>query len=236
MAGIKLSKRTMGILNNFAKINPNVMIEKGKKMKTISEAKSFQSIAEIDEELPVDFGVWDLPEFLSALSFFKEPELNFIVDGEGEDESITLNITDGNTFVNYYPCDARYLSVPKKKVPAMETKIKIKLSNTEINNLIKASGSLSLDDLVFEPIDEKTCKVFVSNVREQKTNRTEPVYAITVPAEYKDFAESTGKQTIIDVAELKMYPADYCFEVKESCVEMTTEDGKIKYWIAIQVK
>ena len=33
---MKLSEKTMGILQNFSKINQNIMIKQGKKLKTIS--------------------------------------------------------------------------------------------------------------------------------------------------------------------------------------------------------
>ena len=228
---IKLSKRTMAILNTFAKINLNVLIEEGKVIKTINKGKNLICHAQVEENFPIEFGVWDLGELLAAISFFPDPIFNFIDSEEG----VCLDISDGkNTSIQYYPCDRNYLSKPENEIPPMETLIEFQLTSTEINNLTKAAASMSLEDLVIEIVSDNKVKVFVSNVRTKSKNRTEPVYSIDIDADIKD--GEIGKQIYIDVNELKMYNCDYTFAVKKNCVEIIGEEGKIQYWISITIK
>ena len=63
---MQLSNETINVLKNFATVNPNVVIKPGQKLKTISEAKTILASAQIVEDFPVEFGIYDLNEFLSV--------------------------------------------------------------------------------------------------------------------------------------------------------------------------
>ena len=74
---MKLSNDTLNVLKNFASINPNLVFKPGQKLKTISEAKTILASADIVEDFPVEFGVYDLNEFLSVYNLIEDPELEF---------------------------------------------------------------------------------------------------------------------------------------------------------------
>ena len=59
---MKLSDKTIGILQNFSKINQNIMIKQGKKLKTISIMKNILAEADVTEDFDKDFGIYDLNE------------------------------------------------------------------------------------------------------------------------------------------------------------------------------
>ena len=63
---MNLSNDTLNVLKNFATINPNLVFKPGQKLKTISESKTILASAEIVEDFPTEFGVYDLNEFLSV--------------------------------------------------------------------------------------------------------------------------------------------------------------------------
>ena len=69
---MKLSNDTLNVLKNFASINQSIMFKKGKTLKTVSGGKNVLAEATITEEIPADFGVYNLNEFLSVLSLHKE--------------------------------------------------------------------------------------------------------------------------------------------------------------------
>jgi hypothetical protein len=69
---MKLSNDTLNVLKNFASINQSIMFKKGKTLKTVSGGKNVLAEATINEEIPADFGVYNLNEFLSVLSLHKE--------------------------------------------------------------------------------------------------------------------------------------------------------------------
>ena len=97
-----ISDETLNVLKNFASINPNLVFKPGQKLKTISEAKTILSSADIVEDFPVEFGVYDLNEFLAVYNLIDSPELEF------EDKSVLIKNSAGSRQqVRYYysqPC------------------------------------------------------------------------------------------------------------------------------------
>ena len=65
---MKLSDETIAVLKNFATINPNLVAKPGQKLTTIAESKTVMASADIVEDFPQEFGIYDLNEFLSVLS------------------------------------------------------------------------------------------------------------------------------------------------------------------------
>ena len=69
---MKLSKETVGLIKNFAGINSNLLLKSGNKLATISAQKNVMADAVVTETFP-DFGIYDLNEFLGALSLLESP-------------------------------------------------------------------------------------------------------------------------------------------------------------------
>ena len=65
---MKLSEKTLTVLKNFAGINNSILVKEGNQLRTISVAKNILAEANIDEEFPRPFGVYDLNQFLNGLS------------------------------------------------------------------------------------------------------------------------------------------------------------------------
>ena len=74
---MKLSDRTINLLKNFATINQSILFKQGKSLRTISVMKNILAEANIDEDFPQEFGVYDLSQLLNSLGLFQEPELNY---------------------------------------------------------------------------------------------------------------------------------------------------------------
>ena len=65
---MKLSDNTVALLKNFAGINNSILVKKGNRLRTISVAKNILAEADITEEFPRDFAIYDLNQFLNGLS------------------------------------------------------------------------------------------------------------------------------------------------------------------------
>ena len=74
---MKLSDTTLTILKNFASINQGIKITEGNTLSTISPLKTLLSKATIADSFDKNFCIYDLNRFLSTLSLFKDPELQF---------------------------------------------------------------------------------------------------------------------------------------------------------------
>jgi len=77
---MKLSDNALAILKNFAGINNSILVKQGNKLRTISVAKNILAEAEIKEEFPRDFAIYDLNQFLNGLSLHHDPDLDFNQD------------------------------------------------------------------------------------------------------------------------------------------------------------
>ena len=74
---MKLSNETIGVLKNFGSINQNLVIKEGNIMTTMSAMKNIVAKADVTETFPREVAIYDLNEFLSSLSLFAEPVLDF---------------------------------------------------------------------------------------------------------------------------------------------------------------
>ena len=77
---MKLSENTLSVLKNFASINGGVVLSSGKVQKTISPEKSILVEATVDDDIPTQFGIYDLNQFLGNLTTLRNPELTFSND------------------------------------------------------------------------------------------------------------------------------------------------------------
>ena len=75
---MKLTQNTLTLLQNFANIQPNVLLgQDSGKLKTIAEAKNIFATADITETFDDEVGIYDLTEFLSAITLIDDPDFEF---------------------------------------------------------------------------------------------------------------------------------------------------------------
>ena len=78
---MKLSDKTLTLLKNFSTINQSILFKQGSSLKTISVMKNILAEATIEEDLPTDFGIYDLNQFLNGLGLHQHPDLDFTNQG-----------------------------------------------------------------------------------------------------------------------------------------------------------
>ena len=105
---MKLSDNALAILKNFAGINNSILVKEGNKLRTISVAKNILAEAEIKEEFPRDFAIYDLNQFLNGLSLHQDPDLDFQQD-------TYLSIKEGKRRVKYFFADPNVIIAPPEK-------------------------------------------------------------------------------------------------------------------------
>ena len=63
---MNLTDKTLTVLKNFAGINNSILVKEGNQLRTISVAKNILAEAEIEEDFPRQFGIYDLNQFLNG--------------------------------------------------------------------------------------------------------------------------------------------------------------------------
>ena len=69
---MKLSEKTISLLENYSSINQSILVKKGSKLRTISVMKNILAEAEVDEHFERDFGIYDLPQFLNGVNLMRD--------------------------------------------------------------------------------------------------------------------------------------------------------------------
>lgn len=144
---MKISKQTLDILKNFASINQNVLIKAGSRLATRTVAKNVFVDANVEDEFPQDFGIYNLSEFLGVVSLFSEPEFTF------SDSSVT--ITQGKNKVTYLFASPEVLDYPEKNIVMPKTDVEFELSEENLKSLQKAGAVLGSTDLLIQGQDGK---------------------------------------------------------------------------------
>jgi hypothetical protein len=162
---MKLSKNTLSIIKNFSQINQNLLIKPGNTISTISPSKWIYGEAQVEEDFPVEFPIYDLSELLSVISIFNDPELVF--------EDSVLYITEGKNKVRYMPSEPNILIVPKSspKFPA-NSDVSFELSASTLQQITRAAAVLKVP---FVSIigDGKSVSIIVTDKNNPNSNHLE---------------------------------------------------------------
>jgi len=134
---MKLSDNALAILKNFAGINNSILVKQGNKLRTISVAKNILAEAEIKEDFPRDFAIYDLNQFLNGLSLHQDPDLDFNQDS-------FLSIKEGKRRVKYFFADPNVIiAPPEKEITLPSQDVCFQLDSVTLDKIDKSSSSIS---------------------------------------------------------------------------------------------
>ena len=215
---MKLSDNALAILKNFAGINNSILVKEGNKLRTISVAKNILAEAEIKEEFPRDFAIYDLNQFLNGLSLHQDPDLDF------KEESY-LSIKEGKRRVKYFFADPNVIIAPPEKEIQLPTQdVCFQMDSVTLEKLVKAAAVYQLPDL--SAIGEAGVIKLV--VRDKK-NDTSNEYAIVVGETDKEFSFN------FKVENIKIIPGAYDVVVSSKLLsQFTNTQHNLKYYIALE--
>lgn len=219
---MKISKETLDVLKNFSAINPNLVIKEGNKLSTIAEAKNIMASSNVSETFPKEVGIYDLNEFLSALSLIDDPELEF-----GEDSVIIKSSTASLT---YRYADTNILTAPQKEVTMPDADVNIELSADDIAHIRRAGGALGhpVVSIVSRTGDDK---VFLQV--KDPNNSSANVFELEVGSAYSTTLDFDLQFLI---ANLKLIPGDYKVAVSSKLISHweCINNNSVEYWIALE--
>lgn len=142
---MKLSNETLSILKNFGAINQGIFFKKGKTLKTVSSHKNILVQANINEEVPADFGVYDLNNFLSVISLSSDPTFEF------EDKNVVIVGNKGRSKTKYRFCEPTMIVTPPEKELSMpDPDITIELSFDDFADVMRTAAVLSSPQIAVE--------------------------------------------------------------------------------------
>lgn len=217
---MKFSENTLSVLKNFASINSGVVLQSGKTQKTISPEKSILVEATLEDDIPTQFGIYDLNQFLGNVTTLKNPELTF------NKESVTLN--DGELSFDYHACSPNLIITPPEKELALkQVDVSFSLPNVTLQKLLKVATMNSLPNLTVVGKDgELRLKIH------EKSNDTSNHGSIKI-GDYagKDFTATFKTEN------LKLLSDDYNVELQNGAfAKFVNVSGNLKYFVALETK
>ena len=214
---MELSKETLTLIKNFAAINGSIMLKAGTRLSTISEGKNVMAEATIAETLPIDFGIYDLNEFLNVVSLFQTTTLDF-------SEKHVLVSDGGSSRIKYFAAGEGVVKSAPTTIKFPGGDVEFTLEATQLAMIQRTSSVLKATDVSIVGEDGKL-KVIVSDKKNDTSNAYEVVIGDT---------DETFKANL-KIENLKMLPNDYQVSIskkKISRFKHTASD--LTYYVAIE--
>lgn len=212
---MKLSARTLHLLKNFSTINPSIVLKPGQVVSTISTNKTIMARASVTDEIPSVVAIYNLSRFISTLSLFEDPDLDF-----GEN---SVRISNGNRSVIYHYADPmNILSPPEKEIKLPSVDAECVITNKDFQNVTKALSVLGLPEIAIVGDGEN-----ISLEAIDTKNPSADTYSVVVGQSDNVF------RAIFRSENLKIMDGDYKVSISSKGISQFV-GTEVSYWIAVE--
>ena len=218
---MKLSKHTLNMLKNFSDINMSIEIKKGNVLRTVSVQKNILAQAELEDEFPKDFAIYELNRFLGAVSLFDDPELEF--------NAKSVNIGTTKHSADYVYCDpSMIVTPPENNITFPDPEVKFTLTQDSLSQVMRASNVLGTPEIAIEggPHPNDSIRIKALDVNNDSTDTFQVV-----------LDEKSGHtfRFVFKTENMKMIPGNYDVEISSKGISHFLLQGtKLQYWIATE--
>jgi len=219
---VKVSDKTIEILKNFSTINQGIVIKADtKELNTVTPIKNILAHANIDEDFPETFAIYDLNEFLNTLSLFKEPVLEF-----NQTDYVKIKEENGRSSCRYFFSDPSIITSVDKKLKMPKSEINFDLSDVNLAQILKACNIMQLPDISITRDDDDV----IVRVQDKKNDMSNS-YDLVV-GEYdgsEDFSMDLKSENI------KLISDGYSVSISSKNISHFKSANKnVEYWIAVE--
>tara|TARA_B100000927_G_scaffold291494_1_gene293988 strand:- start:490 stop:1170 length:681 start_codon:yes stop_codon:yes gene_type:complete len=216
---MKLSEKTIDLLENFSSINQSILVKKGSKLRTISVMKNILAEADVDENFERDFGIYDLPQFLNGVGLMKDPDLDlknetYMIIREGRSTKVKFAFADPEVIV----------APPEKPITLPSNDVSFKIDSDQLSKLLKASAVYQLPDLSVTG-NGKNITMLVSDRKNDNSNE----FSLDVGETDRAFEFN------FKIENIKLIPGSYDVEIsKQLLAKFTNSNYNLDYYIALE--
>ena len=216
---MKLSNDTREVLKNFSTINQNLLVKNGTVIGTMSAMKNIVAKATVPDTFNNEFAIYDLNEFLSAMSLFKDPTLTF------DEKSVRFNEEGGGSKLTYMFSDPSIVTAPKTEITMPSVDVDFTFTQDTFNQILKASAVLGVPDVVLKGTAGGNIELTVTD----RKNDTSNDYAVVVGETDKEFTFN------FKVENIKVLPGTYEVVVSQKLLSrFTAKNHDLTYYIALE--
>jgi hypothetical protein len=214
---MKFSNETLSVLKSFTAINKSILMKPGNVLKTITPEKTLIAIAEIPDEIPSEACVYDLSRFLSILSLYNDPDVEF-----GDKYFI---ISEGKRRTKYVYADISMIHTPPEKdinIPSED--VVVSVTESDLSSVLKAAGVLQFTEIAFVG---ESGKCYLKAIDSANDNADD--FGVEIGDTDDEF------KVIIKTDNLKLMPMDYEVTICSKGISEFKGDN-VTYFVAIDSK
>ena len=215
---MKLSDKTISVLKNFSSINQSILFKEGNSLRTISVMKNILAEATINEDIPQDFGIYDLNQFLNGLSLHQSPDLDFANNGY-------VVIKEGRSRSKYFFADPNVIVTPPDKDITLPTEdVCFELDTQVLGTLMKAAAIYQVPDL--SVVGEAGVVKLVVHDKKNDTSNT-----------HEEIVGETDEEFCFNfkVENIKILPGTYEVVVSKKLLSrFESKNHELTYYIALE--
>ena len=214
---MKFSNETLNVLKSFTAINKSILLNAGNTIKTITPEKTLIAIAEVPDTMPSQACVYDLSRFLSILSLYNDPDIDF-----GDKYFI---ISEGKRRTRYVYADISMIHTPpEKEITLPSADVTVNVSEGDLSSVLKAAGVLQFSEVAF--VGEGG-KCYLKAIDSANANADD--FGVEI-------GETADKfNVIIKTDNLKLLPLDYQVTICSKGISEFKGKG-VTYYVAIDSK
>jgi hypothetical protein len=210
-----LTPKTVQILKNFSNINPSILIKPGNVLATIATNKTVLAKANVDEEFERLVPIYALNRFLSAMSLFNAPNIEFGDNSakiSGERSSILYHYSDPQVI----------LAPPEKEIKLPSVDVDTVVTNKAMQDVLKAMSVLGLPELAIVG-DGENLTLQALDVK----NSAADTFSVSIGETDKVF------RAIFRAENIKIIDGDYQVQISSKGISKFIGPD-VTYWIAIE--
>ena len=223
---MKISEDTLSILNNFSTVQGSIVINPGSDIYTIANGKNILAKATVDETFPKEFGIYELSEFLSAVSLLEDPSFDF------KDDLVEVKSENSKQIIRYGYTDPSLVTIPPNggKVEFPDPDLSFILTKENLKSIKKAAGVLNLPHVCIESTGDS----LVATVTDKSNGKVSNGFELSLWTEDED-VDITGLifRATFSVDNLKLFPGEYRVEISGQGIgHFINQEIELEYWIS----
>lgn len=220
---MKLSNNTIAILKNFGNINPGIYFRKGKTLKTVSPHKNILVEATINDEIPTDFGIYDLNKFLSTINEVVVDDTTYEIDGK----NVIILGNKGKNKTTYRCCEPTMIvTPPEKDLVIPDAEITITLEENMLNSILRTASILTSPQVAVES-DGTTIKLSTLDTQNDSADTNTSEIGVGNGNKYRMIFKTENLAKIL--------PGSYEVKISSKGISMfTNKNVPLKYWISTE--
>jgi hypothetical protein len=214
---MKFSERTLTILKSFATINRSIQMKEGNTLKTITPERTLIASATIPDTIPSEACIYDMSRFLSILSLYTDPDVEF--------HDKYFIISEGKRRTKYLFADVSMIhAAPDKEIKIPSSDVIVDVSWDDMQSVLKAAGVLQFNEVAFVG-ENGTCYLKAID----STNEGTDDYGVEIGETSDTF------KIIIKTDNLKLLPQDYRVTLCSKGISEFKGEN-VTYFVAIDSK